>query len=272
MEKGKVFIIATPIGNLDDISKRAIETLKEIDILFCEDTRETGKLLKELEIKKKTISNNEQSEIKNIEKFIKFLEDGKNVGIVSDRGTPIISDPGYLLAKSAVENNFEIISIPGPSAVIAALVASGLEPQPFTFYGFLNSKKEKRKKQLEKLKKVDHTLIFYESPRRIEATLEELLEVFGNRKICISREITKLYEEHIRGDIKKILEEKIQIKGEVVLLVEGNKEKAEYSEEEIKEYIDFLISEGENTKKAFIKASEELNISKNKIYKIYHNL
>ena len=182
MDNNKLYLIPTPIGNMDDISKRIIDTLNYVDIIFCEDTRSTSILLNYLNIKKKLISSHKFNEESNINKMLKYLEEGKNVGIVSDRGTPCISDPGYILTNAAVEHNYEVIAIPGPTAFIPALITSGIIPQPFLFYGFLNSKKSNRKKELEKLRFEKETIIFYEAPHRIEETIEDMKQILGNNK------------------------------------------------------------------------------------------
>ena len=201
-----VYLIPTPIGNLDDITLRAVNTLKMVEVIFSEDTRVTSLLLNHLNIKKKLISSHEYNEKENEEKFLKYLENGNDVGIVTDRGTPIISDPGYDLVKVAIEKGYNVVGLPGPTALIPALITSGLSPSPFLFYGFLNSKQSKRNKELEDLKKEKATIIFYESPHRLKETLEDINKIFGNRKISISKEISKKYEEVIRGTIIDVID------------------------------------------------------------------
>ena len=169
-----LYLIPTPIGNMDDITLRAINTLKKVEVIFCEDTRVTGLLLKHLDIKKKLISSHLYNEEKNYNKLLSYLEKGYDVGLVSDRGTPIISDPGYFLAKYASDKGYNVVGLPGPTALISALIMSGIQPMPFLFYGFLNSKEGKRQKELENLKNINATLIFYESPHRIEKTLNDI--------------------------------------------------------------------------------------------------
>ena len=199
-----LYLIPTPIGNMEDITIRAINTLKMVDVVFCEDTRVTGQLLKYLEISKKLISSHQFNESNNKQKLIEYLSNGSNVGLVSDRGTPIISDPGYELAKCAMEEGYNVVSLPGATALIPALTSSGISPMPFYYYGFLNSKDSARRKELEILKNIEATLIIYEAPHRINKTLKDLGNILGNnRKISISREITKKYEEIYRGTIEK---------------------------------------------------------------------
>ena len=265
-----VYIIPTPIGNMEDITIRAINTLKEVDVIFCEDTRVTSQLLNYFEIKKKLISSHKFNEDKNDNKLLEYLNNGKNVGIVTDRGTPIISDPGYELVKVAIENNYNVVSLPGPTAFVPALTSSGLSPQPFLFYGFLINKEGKRKKELEQLKNNKETMIFYESPHRIIETLDNMLEVLGNRNISISREITKKFEEIYRGTIKEVIEETKEIKGEIVIVVSGNKEEITFDDLSIEEHVNFYIKNGLNSKEAIKKVAEDRNVKKSDIYNIYH--
>ena len=218
------------------------------------------------------ISNHNFNEIKNHEKLLNYLQKGYNVGLVSDRGTPIISDPGYELVKLAIDNNFNIIALPGPTALIPALIVSGLEPSPFLFYGFLNNKEEKRKKELEKLKCLEYTMIFYESPHRIVKTLTNMLEIFGNRKISISREISKKFEEVYRGNIELIIHEVNNIKGELVIILEKNKEEKNYDNLSVVEHVNLYIKEGLDIKDSIKRVSQDRQISKNEVYRDYHNI
>lgn len=269
--KNALYLIPTPIGNMDDITIRTVQTLKMVDVIFSEDTRVTSQLLHHLEISKKLIASHKFNEEENSDKLISYLEQGKNVGLVTDRGTPVISDPGYILSKKAIEKGFYVISLPGPTALIPALIVSGIEPQPFLFYGFLNSKESKRKKELEELKSIKATLIFYEAPHRIKKTLENLQEVLGNRKVSISREITKKFEEIYRGTILEVLKKIEGAKGEMVIIVEKNQEKNTYENLTIIEHVNLYIKEGYSTNEAIKKTSKERGTSKNDIYKIYHN-
>ena len=265
-----LYLIPTPIGNLDDITLRAIHVLKEVEVVFSEDTRVTALLLKHLNIKKKLISNHEYNERENKDKLLEYLKNGYSVGLVSDRGTPVISDPGYELAQVAIENHYNVVSLPGATALIPALTVSGIEPMPFLYYGFLNSKESKRKKELENLRNIKYTMIFYEAPHRITKTLEEMLEILGNRKISISREITKKFEEVYRGTIQDVIEETKEIKGEIVIVVSGNKEEISYNDLSIEDHVNLYIKNGLNSKEAIKKVAEDRNIKKSEVYNIYH--
>ena len=265
-----LYLIPTPIGNLDDITLRTIHVLKEVEVVFSEDTRVTALLLNHLNIKKKLISNHEYNERENKDKLLEYLKNGYSVGLVSDRGTPVISDPGYELAQVAIKNNYNVVSLPGATALIPALTVSGIEPMPFLYYGFLNSKESKRKKELENLKNIKYTMIFYEAPHRITKTLEEMLEILGNRKISISREITKKFEEVYRGTIQDVIEETKEIKGEIVIVVSGNKEEISYDDLSIEDHVNLYIKNGLNSKEAIKKVAEDRNIKKSEVYNIYH--
>lgn len=265
-----LYLIPTPIGNLDDITLRAIKILNEVEVIFSEDTRVTSQLLNHLKIKKKLISSHEYNEQNNKEKLLEYLDSGYSVGVVSDRGTPVISDPGYFLAETAIKNNYNVVSLPGATALIPALTSSGIEPMPFLYYGFLNSKESKRKKELENLKNNKYTMIFYEAPHRINKTLEDMLEIFGNRQISISREITKKFEEIYRGNIKEIMEETKEIKGEIVIVVSGNKEEIKFDDISIIEHVNMYIKNGMNSKEAIKKTAEDRNMKKSDIYNEYH--
>lgn len=265
-----VYLIPTPIGNMEDITLRAINTLKEVEVIFSEDTRVTGILLKYLGIKKKLISSHNFNESKNDKKLLKYLSDGYNVGIVTDRGTPIISDPGYELVKIAIQNNYNVVGLPGPTALIPALITSGLSPMPFYFYGFLNSKDSKRKKELENLKAISSTMIFYESPHRLVGTLKVMLEILGNKKISISREISKKYEQIFRGTITEILSELEEVKGEIVIVVEGNTEVETFDDISIIDHVESFIEQGFSSKDAIKEVAHLRGIQKNIVYQEYH--
>ena len=265
--KGKLYLIPTPIGNLDDITLRALNTLKEVDIVFAEDTRETFNLLKYYNINKKIESCHKYSEMKNKEKILKILKDGKTKGFVSDRGTPLISDPGNFVVNEVIKENIPVIALPGATALIPALNMSGLDNERFLFYGFLNNKKNMAKKELNKLKDVEYTMIFYESPRRLKTTLELMLEAFGNRKISIVREISKLHEEIIRDSIENVTKIIDDIKGEIVIVVEKKKNnKLETISTNYIELVKEMQEEGYSKKDAIKEVSLKYNISKNKLY------
>lgn len=218
---GILYIVSTPIGNLKDITLRAIETLKSVDFILCEDTRETQKLLNHYEIKKDLVSFTSHNEHKKTPQIIEKIKEGKNIALVSTRGTPCISDPGFFLIKSAVENNLKLIPIPGPSAFLTGLVASGFPTDDFIFLGFLKRKLGKLKVQIKEAFALNKTVIFYESPHRLKRTLEFLKEILPQEtKVCIARELTKIFEEFIRGTIVQVTQKVSKdIKGEVVVVI-----------------------------------------------------
>ncbi|CCX35600.1 ribosomal RNA small subunit methyltransferase I [Clostridium sp. CAG:1000] len=265
--KGKLYLIPTPIGNLDDITLRALNILKEVDIVFAEDTRETFNLLKYYNINKKIESCHKYSEMKNKEKILKILKEGKTIGFVSDRGTPLISDPGNFVVNEVIKENIPVIALPGATALIPALNMSGLDNERFLFYGFLNNKKNAAKNELNRLKDVEYTMIFYESPRRLKTTLELMLEAFGNRKISIVREISKLHEEIIRDSIENVTKIIDDIKGEIVIVVEKEKNnKLETISTNYIELVKEMQEAGYSKKDAIKEVSLKYNISKNKLY------
>jgi len=269
--KASLYLIATPIGNMEDITFRAIETMKKVEVIFSEDTRVTNQLLKHFDIKKKLIASHQYNEIENKEKLLSYLSQGFDVGLVTDRGTPIISDPGYELACIAIENGYPVIAIPGVTACISALIVSGLPPQPFTFYGFLNSKSTKRTKELEELKTLKSTLIFYEAPHRLEEMLQDVLQIFGNRRCSISREITKRYEEVYRGSIEEVSKEVKDAKGEFVIVIEGAPSNSHsFDHLTIVEHVNLYIKEGYPAKEAIKIVAKERQINKNEVYMEYH--
>ena len=265
-----LYLIPTPVGNMEDITLRSINTLKMVDLLLCEDTRVTAELLHKLEIKKKLIHSDDHNEDGLKEMVLSKLQEGLNIGLVTDRGTPIISDPGYKIVEFVSRNGFNVISLPGPTAFVPALTMSGINPSPFLFYGFLNSKESKRVKELESLKKLPYTIILYEAPHRITDMLRSLLLVFGNRKICLCREISKRYEEAIRGTIEEVLEISDTLKGEMVVVVEGNLEQEDFSTMTILEHINLYLEDGMSEKEAIKKVAVERGIPKSVVYKEYH--
>lgn len=265
-----LYLVATPIGNMDDITFRAIEILKNVKVIFSEDTRITNQLLKHYNIKNKLISSHQYNEKENVDKLLEYLKDGNDVGLVTDRGTPIISDPGYYLAQAAQDAGYNVVSIPGATAFVSALIVSGVDAQPFTFYGFLNSKQSKRKKDLEKIKSLEPTMIFYEAPHRLTETLSDMLEILGNRKCSISREITKKFEEVYRGNLVDIIEQTKDVKGEIVIVVEGNKNVNTYDNLTIIEHVNLYIKEGYSSKDAIKLVAKERQLNKNEVYIEYH--
>ena len=267
-----LYLIAIPIGNLDDITKRSIDTLEMVDVIFSEDTRVTGMLLDHLGIKKKLIALHDHNEDIMKDKVLAFLKEGKNVALVTDRGTPVISDPGYKTVKYVVDNNYNVIALPGPCAFVPALIVSGLAPLPFMFYGFLNSKESKRKKELEDIVDLKYTLIFYEAPHRIRSTLQLMLEILGDRNICIAREITKKFESIYRGKISDLLNSDNELKGEFVIIVEGSKDIVNFDNLSIIEHVEMYVN-GNNKMdimSAIKRVAKDRNVSKNVIYREYH--
>ena len=265
-----LYLIPTPVGNMEDITLRSINTLKMVDFLLCEDTRVTQELLHKLDIKKKLIHSDDHNEDSLKEMVLSKLQEGLNIGLVTDRGTPIISDPGYKIVEFVSKNGFNVISLPGPTAFVPALTMSGLNPAPFLFYGFLNSKESKREKEIESLKKLPYTIIFYEAPHRISSMLRSLLSIFGNRRIVLCREISKKYEEVIRGTIEEVLEVVDTLKGEMVVVVEGNLEQEDYSSMSILEHVHLYLEDGMSEKEAIKKVAVERDIPKSIVYKEYH--
>lgn len=269
MEKGKLFICPTPIGNLEDITLRTLRVLEEVDIIAAEDTRRSIKLLNHYNIKKPLTSLHEHNEREKGRELIQKLKDGNNIAQISDAGMPGISDPGQTLISLAIEEDIEVVVLPGATALITALVASGLSSRRFTFEGFLSSKKKDRKIRLGDLKTEENTLIIYESPHRLKETLADMLEILGNRKVAVIRELTKVYEEIFRSDIVSSIEkfEKEDPRGEFVLVIEGSSRLVEESHIDIKVELKKYIEEG-YTKKASVKiVSEKHNLPKNKVYK-----
>lgn len=267
-----LYILPTPIGNLDDITYRTIKVLEEVEVIFCEDTRITRHLLNHLNISnKKLISNHKYNEFAIKEKILEYLNQGNNIALVSDRGTPGISDPGFVAVDCAIENDYNVVCLPGANALIPALIMSGLDTQPFLFYGFLNSKNSKQKEELEKLKNQESTIIFYEAPHRLKSTLENIYKVLGERKTALIREISKLHEEVIRGNISEIVEIADTLKGEFVIIVEKHiKEETDYSNISVLEHINKYIEEGLSSNDAIKKVAKDRNVAKNDVYKEYH--
>lgn len=268
--KNALYLIPTPIGNMDDITKRAIDTLNMVDYILCEDTRVSGELLSKLGIKKKLIHSDDHTEDGIKEKVLNLLLEGNNIGLVTDRGTPIISDPGYKIVEYISANGFNVISLPGATAFVPALTMSTIAPSPFIFYGFLNSKSSKRIKELETLKYLPYTIIFYEAPHRINDTLNDLLAVFGNRKIALCREISKKFEECIRGNITDVLKYVDGIKGEIVVVVSGNLDNNDFSDLSLEEHVKLYLEDGLSEKEAIKKVAVERKIQKSIVYKEYH--
>jgi len=276
IENGCLYIVSTPIGNLNDITIRALDILKNVDIIAAEDTRHTLKLLNHFSIKKTLISYHEHNKYKVDDKLISKLNEGKNIALVSDAGTPGISDPGEDIIRKAIDKGINVIPIPGPSALVTAVIISGLKTDRFVFEGFLPPKKTDRKKLIEFLKKENRTIILYESPHSLKNTIQELYQILGNRKIAILRELTKIHEEAIRGTFEEVLNliEEKRLKGEMVIVIEGKENS--YDDEEskglnllcIEEHFNEYIKLGNDKKEAMKKVANDRGVSKKDIYNI----
>jgi 16S rRNA (cytidine1402-2'-O)-methyltransferase len=267
---GTLYIVATPVGNLEDITFRAVRILKQVDLIAAEDTRHSKKLLSHYAIKTKLVSCHEHNEINKTPQFITHLKNGLDIALISDAGTPSISDPGYKLVAAVAKENLSIIPIPGCSAAIAGLSVSGLSTDSFLFLGFLPKKQQKQTKALEAIINQSATLIIYESPRRIKRLIENILKILGDRNACLAREITKLHEEYIRGNLSEILkalEEKEVIKGECSLFVQGQLEAKSIDEGQLEKIIGKKLATTDlGTSNLARQISSEFNLSKKKVY------
>ncbi|KKK08404.1 MULTISPECIES: 16S rRNA (cytidine(1402)-2'-O)-methyltransferase [Bacillus] len=278
-EMGILYLVPTPIGNLEDMTFRAIQTLKDVDYIAAEDTRQTKKLCHVYEIDTPLTSYHEHNKDSSGHKLIEWLKEGKSIALVSDAGLPTISDPGAEVVRDFTNIGGYVIPLPGANAALTALIASGIAPQPFFFYGFLDRQKKEKKKQLEALKKRQETIIFYEAPHRLKETLTVMKEVWGNRNIAITRELTKKFEEFIRGDLEYALTwvTEQQIRGEFCLVVQGNDQDEEELNEEAwwnslseKEHVIHYIEEGLTSKEAIKRTAVERGVPKRTIYDAYH--
>ena len=277
-KSGELYIVSTPIGNIKDISIRAIETLSNVDIIACEDTRETVKLLNEYNIKKKLISYHEHNKYDKLDTIIDYLQDGEKIALVTDQGTPIISDPGFELVKKIKELGFKVTAIPGACAMTNALVLSGIDAREFVFVGFLSTKQKEIKEKLERLKNEQRTIVFYVSVHKLIDNIDKLIEYFGeNRKASLIREMTKVYEEIYDGSLKQIRDEfsKRDNKGEFVLVIEGksNEEilkenKERYKDLDLKDHFEMLVEEGLSEKDAMKELAKLRNMDKREVYKL----
>lgn len=270
--KPTLYLVPTPIGNLSEFPERAIQVLKEVDHIAAEDTRNTIKLLNHFDIHTPMISHHEHNINIAIPKIIDMLKAGENVALVSDAGYPAISDPGAELVKAVIEENFNVVPISGCNAALDALVVSGITPQPFVFYGFLAHDDKTKKKELEANKNITMTTIYYEAPHRIKKTLTLMLQILGDRSIALCRELTKKHEEIIRGHISEILEIVDELKGEMVIVVEGATEVEEevVFDQSITEHVDEHIAKGMSTKDAIKEVAKIRNLGKNEVYAEYH--
>jgi len=276
-ETGSLYLVPTPIGNLEDMTYRSVRILQEVDLIASEDTRNTQKLLNHFEIQTPQKSLHEHNYKERIPQLIAELMSGRSIAQVSDAGMPSISDPGHELVLACIQAGIPVVAIPGPTAGMTALIASGLLPQPFLFYGFLGRKKKEQQTTLETLKEYTATLIFYESPYRISATLTNILTVFGNRQVVLCRELTKIHEEYLRGSIEELLDyiEEHPVKGECCLLVEGNtgsEEPQTQIEGSLKEQVEQLIALGEKTNAAIKAVAVKNGLKKQEVYRQFHDL
>ena len=270
---GKLYLVATPIGNMDDMSIRMVNTLKEVDVIAAEDTRNTGLLLKHFGIEARQISFHEHNAQEKIPVLLDLLKSGQNLAQVSDAGLPSISDPGHDLVKAAISEDIAVVTVPGPSAGISALIASGLAPQPHIFYGFLPRKSGQQKEFFESKKAYPETQIFYESPHRVKATLENMLEVYGDRSVVLVRELTKIYEEYQRGRISELIDYLAEnaLKGECLLIVAGaSLEKEDKADADLLAEIDSLVQSGSKKNQAIKEVAKKYGRNKSQLYALYH--
>ena len=267
--KGAIYLVATPIGNLEDITLRAIRILKEVDIIAAEDTRRTLQLLNHLQISKPLISYHRHNEEERKKEIIDEVLSGKSVAIVTDAGTPGISDPGEVIVKSAIENNIEVVPIPGACALINSLIVSGISTKEFSFFGFLPLNKKNRKELLEKIKNEQKTVILYEAPHKLENTLQDILKDVGDVDACMVRELTKVHEEKMNGKISELIELCKDKKGEFVIILDLNNVKKERVELTIEEQYLIYEKQGLNKKDIIKKISKDRNVPKNKIYQMF---
>ena len=270
---GKLYLVATPIGNMDDMSIRMVNTLKEVDVIAAEDTRNTGLLLKHFGIETRQISFHEHNAQEKIPVLLDLLKSGQNLAQVSDAGLPSISDPGHDLVKAAISEDIAVVTVPGPSAGISALIASGLAPQPHIFYGFLPRKSGQQKEFFESKKAYPETQIFYESPHRVKATLENMLAVYGDRSVVLVRELTKIYEEYQRGRISELIDYLAEnaLKGECLLIVAGaSLEKEDKADADLLAEIDSLVQSGSKKNQAIKEVAKKYGRNKSQLYALYH--
>ena len=275
-----LYLVATPIGNLEDMTIRALRILKEVDVIAAEDTRNTKKLCNYFEITTPLVSYHEHNIEAGGEKLLSYLREGKSVALVSDAGLPCISDPGADIVVKAIEEDFAVVPVPGANAALTALIASGLVPQPFYFFGFLNRNKKERRAQLEKLLKREETMVFYEAPHRLKETLKDLQLVLGNRQITLARELTKKFEEFLRGTIDEAVEwvSENEIRGEFCIVLEGNTlgeteetEEQYWADMTLEQHVDYIIEETSvNSKEAIKEVAKLRGLSKRDVYQAYH--
>ncbi|WP_202081431.1 16S rRNA (cytidine(1402)-2'-O)-methyltransferase [Caldalkalibacillus salinus] len=280
---GSLTLVPTPIGNLQDMTFRAVDILRQADYIAAEDTRQTQKLLNHFDIHNKLVSYHEHNKRQSGQRILEDLRAGKHVALVSDAGMPGISDPGTDLVQAAITQDIPVISLPGPNAALTALVASGQSTDHFLFYGFLDRNKKKKKVQLDSLRRVPYAMIFYESPHRIKETLSAILHTLGNRQISLVREISKRHEEYVRGSVEDVFQWATEhtVRGEFCLIVSGHEdiatfaldageEKAWWEEMSVQEHVDTYINEGQTSKEAIKKVAKDRQVSKRDVYQTYH--
>ena len=271
---GKIYLVATPIGNLEDITLRALRILKEVDLIAAEDTRNTLKLLNHFEISKPLISYHRHNEEIKVDNLIEKAKQGQNIAVVSDAGTPGISDPGEVIVKEAIKENIEVIPIPGACAAINALIASGLDTTQFAFFGFLPLNKKLRKEKLEEIKNEQKTIIIYEAPHKLTNTLQDLKQIVENRNIVLARELTKIHEEFIRGNIDEVISKSDGLKGEMIILIEGTMKKERenpLNELTLGEHYEFYKKQGLDKKDIIKNIAKDRGVNKNEIYMHFIN-
>lgn len=270
-EKSTLYIVSTPIGNLKDMTFRAVEILSQVDAILAEDTRTSSVLLNHYHIRKPLISYHDFNKEEQSKRILTMLEEGKHLALISDAGTPGISDPGYEIIHEVIEAGFHVVSIPGASAILAALVTSGLMIQPFTFLGFLPKKVQALKEVLKTYEQRIETLVIYESPNRIQKTLAYMFDVLGNRNISIARELTKTFETIIRTNLSEAIQMEHITKGEYVIIIEGEKELSSFEDESIDSHFKRYIKKGFSEKEAIKSVAKDRNVHKNEIYQIIKN-
>lgn len=267
---GKLYIVATPIGNLEDITLRALRTLKEVDLIAAEDTRQTLKLLNHFEITKPLISYHRHNEEVKSDILIEKLKKGENIALVSDAGTPGICDPGEEIIKKAIDESIEVIPIPGACAMVNALIASGIDTKEFCFLGFLPLNKKLRKEKLDEIKKSEKTVIIYEAPHKMKTTLEDLKDILENRKVVLARELTKIHEEFIRKNINELINEIDSLKGEMILIIEGSdnivSEENKLNNLTLEQHYNYYEKQGLDKKEIIKKIAKDRNVNKNEVY------
>ncbi|RFU60958.1 16S rRNA (cytidine(1402)-2'-O)-methyltransferase [Bacillus sp. V59.32b] len=278
-EKPALYLVPTPIGNLEDMSFRAVRILKEADVIAAEDTRNTKKLCNYFEIETQVISYHEHNKQSSGKLIVDRLLSGQTVALVSDAGMPTISDPGFELVKEALAEKITVIPLPGANAALTALISSGLSPQPFYFYGFLSRNTKEKKQELETLKRINSTWVLYESPHRLKETLKTMLEILGDRQIVLCRELTKKFEEFIRGTITEVIgwASETEIRGEFCLIIEGSEKREEIEEEnwwdgiELAAHVDhYILAQDLSSKEAIKQVAKDRGIQKREVYQAFH--